>query len=206
MKVKKQLDSISVSRWILYLVILGLFPLVYVGYDFLKKKQKWESVLHRVATVRRLSETKERRQSVNHLIREKYADVDSFYIDKELESLSFLEKERESLEKILQSQTFTGNEWVENRFAFISGGKNSLQFVEEELQLGEGFQESIETLSHPVEVDSNDLKNILTGIETYSQRQPQLIITDFMFKRKSNPEGSEVYELTTKFLKREFIK
>ncbi len=206
MNLKKQLKSISISRLITYLVIISLFPLIYVGFNFLKRKQRWESVSQRIEAVRHLAEIKTRGQSINHLIREEYADSDPFYIDTQLESLSFLNKEKEALEKMLQNTLFTGNEWVENRYTFITSEGNRIRFTEGDIQKGEGFQESITTILHPVEGDIEDLKEFLARIETYCRSQPQMVVTDFTLNRKTYPSSNEVYELTVKILKREFIK
>ena len=47
-----------------------------------------------------------RRQAVNLSVRNHYRDADHFYIDKQLEVLSFLEPEREALEKIINNKNF----------------------------------------------------------------------------------------------------
>ena len=72
------------------------------------------------------------------------------------------------------------------------------------------FQETIETLAHPVEVDNSDILKILSRIEGVSlhdekplETRPQLIITDFRIDRKK-PSLYEVYALNIKILKREY--
>ncbi len=206
MVLKKLIQSVAISRLIIYFVIIGFLPTVYVGYNFLKKRKEWEQVAYKLRATRHLSQVNASKQSLNQLVRERYVDVDPFYLDNQLESIVFLKKERESLEKILKSPTYTGNEGIEKRYAYLISAENRLQFTEVELPRGEGFQENIASLSHSIEVDEEDLQELLAHIETYHQHQPQLIITDFKLKRKTNLDGIEVFELTTKLLKREFLK
>ncbi|MCH9628120.1 MAG: hypothetical protein S4CHLAM2_17730 [Chlamydiales bacterium] len=201
---KKMISSIPFSRLVIYLVVLGLLPLFFVGYTYTKQKNEWDFVARRIMSVRSLSEQKARKQSLNTIVRNKFSNTDPFYLDNQVASLSFLKKEREALDNLIQNPSFTGNEAAEKRHAFLSGEANQVQFTEGAVQSGEGVQERMVSLAHPVEVDTHDLKEILTRIEGNRPGKPQLLVSDFKLNKKAHPNGNEVYELSLKLLKREF--
>lgn len=204
MKKNSLMSSIPFPRLIIYIVILSFLPLLFVGYRYTKKNQEWEAVQTQLLAVRRLSETKARKQYLNTLVRSNYSEADQLYIDNHLESLSFLKKEREALQKLLLNPTFTGNEAAEKRYAFLSSEANRFEFNQGSIQTAEGVQESNLMLAHPVEIDTQDLKEILTRIEGTRKGKPQLIITDLKLHKKAHRTGNEVFELNMKLLKREF--
>ena len=155
---------------------------------------------------------RERKQAVNMAVRNHYRDADHFYIDKYLETLVFLEPEAESLQKIITDKNFPDDELVKKRLEMLTGPGNSLAFSEGIVQSTPIFQETTETLVHPVEVNGADLQKILTKIEgvdigehTASPNRPQLIILDFKLDRKNITEKNEVFVLNLKLLKREFL-
>ncbi len=88
----------------------------------------------------------------------------------------------------------------------MTGPANRIQFTEGASQNGEGFVETIEIMSHPVEIDDQDLKEILNRIEGIRPGKPQLIISDFKLVRKALSGGNEVFETHLKLLKREYPK
>lgn len=202
---KKMSASLPLKRLIIYLFILSLIPIVTIEYVFAGKKNEWEMVLQRVFAVRQLSENKARKQHINHLARTHYTDNDHFYLDSQLESLTFLKKEVDSLEKLIRNPNFTGNEAAEKRYAFITGDANRLHFTEGSVQTGDKVQETVAVLANPVEVDVQDLKEILNRIEGQRKGKPLLLITDLKLHKKTCPSGSEVLELNMKLLKREFV-
>lgn len=202
---KKLSQSIPLSRLALYIVLAGFLPLLFVGYFYTKEKNEWSAVADRIMAVHSLSEQKARKQSLNNALRKKYSDADYFYLDNQVETLSFLKKEREALESLFQNPSFTGNEAAEKRYAFLLGEANRLHFTEGSVQSGEGLQETIEIQAHPVEIDTQDLKEILVRLEGNRPGKPQLVITDFKLNKKAHPNGNQVFELNLKLLKREFV-
>lgn len=202
---KKIIGSLPLQRLIIYLIILSFLPIVCIEYVFANKKKEWESVLQRVFSVHQLSEAKARKQHLNHLARTHYSDSDHFYLDSQLESLSFLKKEVDALETLIRNPNFTGNESAEKRYASLTGEANRLHFTEGSVQTGDKVQETIAVLARPVEVDAQDLKEILGRIEGQRNGKPLLIVTDFKLSRKVCPSNSEVFELNMKLLKREFV-
>lgn len=98
------------------------------------------------------------------------------------------------------------------RLEFLTGTSNDLTFTEGVVQSNPIFQETTETLVHPVEIDTKDLRTILAkiegttiGNETPSPNRPQLIILDFKLEKKHVTDKNEVFLLNLKLLKREFL-
>jgi len=186
------------------LIVLGLLPSLCAAFYYAQKKREWDTVSERIQQVHALSLSKARKQYTNTIVRQVYSDADSTYLENHLEPLSFLKKERETLERLLQNPTFTGNESAEKRYAFLTSRANHLEFIPQNPEVGEGIQEVQLLLSHPVEMDAHDLKEILTRIEGNRKGKPQLLITDFRFNKKTLLGGNEVFEVNLKLLKREF--
>lgn len=145
------------------------------------------------------------------IVREHFRGADHFYIDKHLETLSFLESEAETLQKLVNNKYFAGDENVKKRLEFILGPSNDLLFSEGNVQSYPFFQETISSLVHPVEVNLEDLKEILALVEGSQigpykpgPNRPQLIIIDFKLDRKEATEKNEVFLLNMKLLKREY--
>lgn len=205
------LKSIPLSRLQLYLLILGLLPLAMVAFFFFTRLETLENIQRSIEGVQFLALQKEKKQSVNKLVRARFADADHFYIDKHLESLSFLNSEVQNLEEISNHPNFTEDEGVRNRLEFLTGEQNRLHFAEGGLQSTPLFQEVVETAAHPVQIDATDLKKILSlvegvpfdGIEPVAGR-PQLMFLDFKLEKKGNGQNREVFLLNMKLLKREF--
>ncbi len=202
---KKLFISIPLSRLVLYLTLLSLLPLMLVVYYFVSERHQIQELRDKITQVRVLAVQKEQKQAFNRLIRKQFANADPLYLDQQIEVLSLLKKEKEALDRLFQSKTFTGNEAAENRYHFLTGEGNRLQFSQASVQNAEGIQETMEILSHPVEVDGADIKEMLLRIETKRPRQPQLIVSDFKLVKKKPAQRSEVFELHLKLLKREFL-
>lgn len=95
---------------------------------------------------------------------------------------------------------------------FLTSEGNSLVFSEGVVQTFPLFQETTETLVHPVEVNATDIQKILARIEglkihefSSGPHRPQLLITDFKLDKKKVNDKSEVYLLNLKLIKREFL-
>lgn len=197
--------QMPIKRQIYYLVLAGLLPLLFLLFDYISNHSALMLLETRVEAARLNAVRKEEKQALNRAVKEQFGQADQLFIDKELEKLPLLNDEHGALEKLLTSKSFTGNELAEKRYAFIAGPSNKLLFNEGSVQTGEGFQETVETLAHPVEVDAKDLKELLRRLEKLRPGQPQLIITEFKLDKKQTPLESEAFALNLKLLKREFL-
>ena len=201
---KELSQKLPFNRVMIYLAVLGSLPIIFTAFHYLQKNREWDVVSEQINAINYLSETKARRQYFNTIVRNVYADSDPLYLENQLESLTFLKKERETLEQLLQSPTFTGNESAEKRYSHLTSSGNRLEFLQGSPQISEGIQETVCWLSHSVEMDSHDLKELLTRLEGNRKGRPQVVITDLKCQKKSLLSGNEVFEVNIKLLKREF--
>lgn len=205
------LENIPKKRLLLYGLILGLLPLGFVIISFYSSLHELEILEQSIQNVTEKAIIREKKQAVNMAVIDHYREADHFYIDKNLETLVFLEPEIESLQKLLNNKNFAFDDTVKKRLDFLTTN-NHLVFTEGVVQSYPLFQETSETLVHPVEVNVDDIQEILARVEninvgpyTPSPHAPQLLIVDFKMDRKSISERNEVYTLNLKLLKREFL-
>lgn len=201
---KKLFAQIPQNRLLVYLLALGLLPVGIVAFDYLIKARALDALSLEVTRLQSEALTKRQSQAGNNLVREHYAACDHFYLERALENLPLLKKEREALEKMVGTSLFSGSDAQESRLAFLKGSENRLRFTEGNIQVGEGIRETIVTLDHPVEIDTDDLREILERVEEKKEGAPQLLIADFTIAKKRGASASEVYELSLKLVKREF--
>lgn len=203
--------TIPQKRLLIYLMLAGLLPIILVIVFYAARQKELKDLENTLAMVQEKAIIKEKKQAQNIAVRNHYRDADHFYIDKYVESLIFLEPEIESLQKIMQQNNFAEDEKIKKRLEFLSH-ENNLAFSEGVVQSSPQFQEVIETQVHPVEVNVSDIQRVLSRIEgvdvgSYAPgpNRPQLIIVDFKLDKKKVTDKNEVYQLTLKLLKREFL-
>ncbi len=206
------LKNIPLSRAIIYLICLGLLPLIGVSFFFISKKNQVEELQNTLENVQHQALLKEKKQMLNLAVRQHFRDADHFYIDKYLETLVFLEPEIETLQKIATDKNFADDERIKKRLEFLTSSANSLNFSEGVVQTFPMFQETTETLVHPVEVNAIDIQKILARIEGINiegfdlgTHRLQLVITEFKLDKKKINDKNEVYLLNLKLIKREFL-
>lgn len=206
------LDSIPQNRMILYILLLGVVPLFAAVFEFMNQKQYIEDIERSVLIVQQQAATREKKQAVNRAVQNNFRDSDHFYIDKYLETLDLLEPEIEALQKVHSNKNYPDDENIKKRLEFLTGPGNNLIFTEGAVQSTPTFQEVIETMVHPVEVNVKDIGNILARIEgtkigdaVPGPNRPQLIILDFRLEKKHLSNKNEVFMLNVKLLKREFL-
>lgn len=205
-------SNIPKNRLLLYLLLIGLLPLIFVSILVISQLGSLGELKASLNEMQQMALMRERKQAINMAVRNHFKDADHFYIDKYLETLTFLEPEIESLQKLLTNKNLADDEAIKKRLEVLTGSGNSLQFSEGIVQSTPVYQETMETLVHPVEVNGQDLQKILAkieglDIETYTPgpNRPQLIILDFKLDRKSITEKNEVFTLNLKLLKREYL-
>jgi len=208
----KIFQNIPVHRGVLYLIFLGLLPLLFVTILFFAQKSELQELYQTMEQVEQQAFIKEKKQALNVAVRHHFREVDHFYIDKHVENLVFLEPEIELLQKIVSDPNFADDERIKKRLEFLTSSTNSLVFSEGVVQSSPQFQETVETLVHPVEVNSADVQKILARIEglsigpyTAGAYRPQLVITEFKLDKKLANDKTEVFLLSLKLVKREFL-
>lgn len=205
------MSNIPQSRLILYIMIAGLLPIFFAIFNFVTHMNAVEQLEQRMLYVEQLAFTREKKQSLNMIVKDNYKSADHFYIDKHLETLSFLSPEIETLHKLVNNKYFAGDESVKSRLEFLTGPGNSFLFSEGNVLAYPFFQETIASLVHPVEINLDDLKKILALVEGQqigpnapAQKRPQLTIIDFKLDKKEATPNNEVFLLNLKLLKREY--
>jgi hypothetical protein len=205
-------SSIPPKRLLIYLLAVGLIPIIIAWILFSSNLNQINNLSSYVANLQDRAFVRENKQYANMAVRSHFSDADHFYIDKNLETLTFLEPEIESLRGMLNNPNFPDDENIKKRLDTLIGNGNSMIFTEGVVQSTPFFQEVTETLVHPVEVNVNDILRILCHIEgislgecTPTMDQPQLIILDFKLDKKNVSEKNEVFLLNLKLLKREFL-
>lgn len=204
-------SNIPQSRLILYLIIAGILPIFIVAANFITSSNALDRLKSDLSHVQSLALARKKKQSTNIVVREHFHDADHFYIDKHLETLSFLKPEVEALQKIVNNKYYAGDENVKRRLEFITGQSNSLLFSEGSVLSYPFFQETTATLIHPVEVNLDDLKETLALVEGLEigpykpgPNRPQLIILDFKLDKREATDKNDVFLLNMKLLKREY--
>lgn len=205
-------QKVPFQRALFYAMLLCLFPFFFVAMHFYSKKRVLSSLEYKLEQVQHLALVQEKRQATNMTVINHYRDADHFYIDKHLETLTFLEPEVEALQKIVSHKNFPDDETIKKRLEFLTGPGNALRFSEGVVQTFPQFQETTETLTHPVEINISDLQKILARVEGIeigpfkpALNRPQLIILDFKLEKKKSSDKNEVFSLNMKLLKREYL-
>ena len=206
------MKGIPQSRIILYLFIVGLIPIFFSLFFISGQLTETDTLKNSLEYLENQAFIREKKQALNMTVRDHFKGADHFYVDKYLESQTFLEPETESLQKLVNNRFFAGDESVRKRLEFVTGSGNALLFSESNVQAYPFFQETTATLVHPVEVNINDLKKILSLVEGNSinnfepsPERPQMIILDFKIDKKEPTENNEVFLLNMKILKREYL-
>lgn len=206
------LNQLTPSKVLLYGFIAGLLPIFFVITLFFSQKSQLNDLESTLENIQYQSFNKEKKQALNMMVRQHFHDADHFYIDKHLETLVFLEPEIEMLQKIVNEKNFADDERIKRRLEFLTSQSNSLVFSEGVVQTFPLFQETVETLVHPVEINTSDLKKILSAIEGIEigghlpkEQRPQLLVLEFKLDKKKVHEKNEVFTLNMKLLKREFL-
>lgn len=200
------MQGISQERLLIYLLLLGFLPLVLVAGNYYMRWSSQERLLFALNDATAQAKQKNARESLNKQVKQIYREPDHFYIDKQVETISPLSQEVEAIQKILLQGFHQDEERLKKRLQFLKE-QNRVTFTEGSIKGYPTFQETIETLAKPVEVDFEDLMLILSRIEgtVAAEKRPHLIVTEAKIERKPGLT-QEVYTLDMKVLKREYLK
>jgi hypothetical protein len=133
---------------------------------------------------------------------------DLHYLDKNIETLTFLLPEIKKLEAI-QSENPEEDQFVK-RLQFLKEGGNRLLFSEEQIRSNDLFRETEEKQQQSVELNEEDLKKLLCLIEGITiwpygpkEGRPQLIIKDFKLSKKELSSHEKIFVVSMQLIKRE---
>jgi len=159
---------------------------------YLQEKKKWA----------------EWKQQKEEKLAEQLKKADSDYVEKQLESLVFLEPEIQKLQALLHSEP--QNALYNKRLQFLQNGQNALRFKEQNFQRNKNFQERELVQQHSVEMNQYDLKKLLARIEnvtignfTPGPRPPFFIVKSFDLLKKTLTSTEESYVVQLELIKKE---
>lgn len=204
------LKNIPPSRLLLYILLLGLIPIAFAAFKVQSHYNSLAEARSQLENIQYSVLQHEKKQSSNTAIIAHYREGDHFYIDKNLEALTLLEPEISALQKVTQTSNYAGDEAIEKRLEILQSD-NQILFTEGPVQSNAVYQETIETLTKPIEVDALDLQRLLERIEnlpitvSIEEKRPQLIILDLRLDRKAPTPNHETFLLNLKLLKREYL-
>lgn len=203
-------SGIPQQRLVLYAMIAGILPIFLAIMHLFSQLSDVQALQNHLDMVHQSVLARESKQAVNLSVKEHFSGADHFYIDKQIESIRLLEPEIESLRKIAAQNNVVDNEAVKKRLEYLTN-TNTIVFTEGIVQKNPYFQETTETLVHPVELNLSNVAEILAKIEGVKigsfkpgPDRPQMIITDFRIDKKTVDDKNEIFLLNLKLLKREF--
>jgi len=192
------------------LLAIGLVPSFFIFFRYSVKNTQLESYSQKLQLLQKRSRLFIHKKQKEDLLLSQMNGADPYYLDKYVESLSFLDSEIKKWQRLSADKPI---EAIEKRLNFLCSDKNRLFFAEGEIIQEGSFKEVEEIQKHPVEVNEDDLKRILCAIEgvkiapyTSPDKHPQILIKQFDLTKKTHPEIKEkVFVLSMHLLKRELL-
>lgn len=192
------------------LLVVGLTPSLWIVYHSSQKNSELENLSYKLEMLHKRSSLSQNKKNKEEQVLAYMREADPYYLDKYVESLTFLDPEIKKWQRLFTEKPVLA---IEQRLEFLRSDKNKLLFAEGEI-LKEGiFREVEEKQKHPIEVNEDDLKKILCLLEGVKispyaapEKHPQILIKQFDLTKKMHPEIKEkVFVLSMHLLKRELI-
>ena len=198
------------SRPFFYLLVLA--PWTFVLCIFFFQRAQTEEMEARFQTATLHGKGALERKARKGKFLDQFTNADPYFLDRSIESLVFLEREKEQLEFLVNHPALPQKEAVQARLTFLSGPENRLSFREENVRTSAQLKETEEKQRHPVQLDVSDLEMLLSRIEHCPignsmplDKSPQLLVRDLKLRRIITPLQTEVFELELELLSREFL-
>lgn len=205
------------NRMPVFLFSLSIGPLLAAFFLYVEK-QSFTVLEETSSLAMRKAKSAFHRKMRKDIFLAKHENSDPYFLDKEIESLSFLNHEKNDLKGWLSHPAVSNKEKLLRRIHFLENGENRLSFSEEETQMSKTCKETMEKQRYPIEIDPADLQSLLSHIEeipneekpgsniaSSSKGRPQLLVCNFSMRKKNTPLQNEVFEITMDILKREFL-
>ncbi len=201
---------IPFNRCVFYLFLLGLLPLLITHFYTSHILQEISALDNELSMTYENALKKQHSERFNKAIQKQFKGADHFYIDNEIEKIPLLQNEIANLQQSLDHGFHSHENQIKQRLLQLTNGQNKIAFAEGPIKHYAHFNETLETMAKPVEVDSNDLALILSRIEGVTigsnqppPKRPHLIISDCKLERKKGPIH-ESFSLSLKLIKREY--
>jgi hypothetical protein len=194
--------------WVLLMIAPVPFFIFLFHFLFgLQSLSKLEEEMERIHAKMVVFQETERKES---FLLSSLKNPDPYYLDKNVETLTFLLPEIKKLEAI-QSEN-PDEEQIAKRLQMLKDGSNQLRFSEEQICSNELFRETEEMQQQIVELNEEDLKKLLCLIEGVTiwpygpkEGRPQLIIKDFRLSKKELSSHEKVFVVSIQLIKRENV-
>ncbi|MBS0655900.1 MAG: hypothetical protein JSR46_08995, partial [Verrucomicrobia bacterium] len=96
------MQAISHQRKVVYVLLLGLVPLLLVGLHLYSQNTQQETLALELDYATAQANNKAAKERLNKAVKAQFRNNDHFYIDKEIETITPLSEETERLKLILQ--------------------------------------------------------------------------------------------------------
>ena len=207
--VKLNLQKIGVVVGYYFLSLVPfVFFLIHLNHR-MHHLEELEEAVDRLAI--RMEQVKQTQKNRNAFMNQ-YKEVDHYYIDHILEPMVLLKPEVDALKLVYSHSAFQSCENVKNRLEKLTKGGNRLIFSEGNRDVKNGIEEVELTQSRPVEINTSDIKMILSAVEGIPignelspKGRPQLVILGFHLNKKKLSER-ETYLLEMQLVKRGNLK
>ena len=192
--------------------LLCLLPFILLTFAIRDKSRHFGELSEQMLRMRLSIERSLEMQKDRNTFFKKYGQVDRYYLDHVLEVATFLKPEVEALELVYGHPAFESCDNVKKRLDFLVKGENRLIFSEENRRCQNHIEELDLKQKRPVEINTEDLKNLLSLLEGVSigeylppHMSPQLILRRLALRKKKLAER-ETFLLEMHLIKREVIK
>ncbi|NGX50929.1 MAG: hypothetical protein K1060chlam2_00781 [Chlamydiae bacterium] len=189
--------------------LLCLLPFVLLIFSINKRVDRFDELSDQLSHMRLRIERRVALQKDQSAFFKKYGEADRYYLDHTLEAATFLKPEVDALELVNGHSAFESSDSVKKRLDFLTKGMNRLIFSEESRHSLNQIEELTLKQKRPVEVDSEDLKKLLSLVEGVTigeykaqELSPQLIIRRLTLLKKK-VAGRETFLLEMQLIKRE---
>lgn len=205
-------QMIQSKKVIFAFYLLSLVPFLLCIFFVKEKNASYQELSEQIARMRlRMERTLEIQKDRNTFYKQ-YADADRYYLDHVLEVATFLKPEVEALTLVYGHPAFETCDNVKKRLDFLTKGDNRLFFSEENRRSKNHIEELDLKQKHPIEINTQDLRNLLSLIEGVPVGEfdppgmaPQFIMRRLLLRKKKLAER-ETFLLEMHLIKREVLK
>ncbi len=187
---------------------LCLLPTLFMLFSILDKSERFREIKGEIDCLAIKMERVKELQKDRNTFFKTYKEADHYYVDHALESLQFLLPETEVLHLIMNSPAFDACDDIKRRLDLLTKGNNRLIFSEGNRKTGDQIEELELSQKRPVELNTYDLKRVLTAVEGISigelgppKGRPQVIMKRFHLNKKRLAER-ETYQLEMQLISR----
>jgi hypothetical protein len=194
------------SIWLILIAApIPFFLILFQCIFGLQKLEQLEEEMQRIHTKMIMQQENQKKESY---LLAALKNPDPHYLDKHVESLTFLLPEIKKLETVQLENA--DDDQIGKRLQWIKEGGNRLRFSEEHIQNNALFRETEEQQQLPIELNEEDLKKLLCLIEGITiwpygpkEGRPQLILKEFKLTKKELAPHEKVFVVSMQLIKRE---